>query len=157
MPSSIIESIQDYYGTLSAWSNKPSVLWPGWVALKDPAGAAVTPPVIRVLDVSVGGPTTFEYARIENWQWKWEIYAETRQACISHFDYIMFDGQAPSVRAGFYYPASITLPTGYTFMSLGPVGDWVVNPIPDMVASANAIPLYLLTFQLQLMVNRTAF
>lgn len=154
--TSIIEAIQTYYGTLTAWTGQPPILWPGIVLEKNPDNTAVAYPFIRITDRQVSGTFTFEFPGLETWQWAVDVFAETRQDAILHLDHILYNGSPPTARAGFFYPDAITLPTNYSFLSLGPVGGWVCAPVQGQFTGLVS-PLHQLNFTLELICQRTAF
>jgi hypothetical protein len=153
--TNIIDSVQQLFAGLATFSGKPSALWlgPVWPTY---AGSFTNLPFIQFNHDGTEDETDFEYTQLEMWPFTFEIRAETAQQCILIHDRVKLNGQNPEAQAGFRYAATMTMPPGYSFKEFRPVGKWRINPVPAQTGPSGA-PLHLLTFQMELHVQRVTF
>lgn len=157
MPATnIIDAIQQVYDGLTTWGTKPGKLWFGLVWPRNASGALQSPPVIRFTHDGTETETTFEGTCTERWRFTFEIYAETAQVALNIFDCVRFNQLAPTARSGFWYPDSITVPAGYLFLHLIPLGDFVVDVLEGQF-SPNGNLLHRVRWSIELQVERSTF
>lgn len=157
--SSLIESIQAKYTAITTYSGKPTILWPGVVRPKNPDGTAVSFPFIKFEHVGTGHFAANTHAAFETHKFKFEVYAETRQAAELVYDRTMYNGFAPDAagaNGGFFYASTLDVPSKYAFMEFKPIGDWVCNELGDEVGTAGT-PIVRLTWVHQLMTERISW
>lgn len=149
-PASIIEAVQTKYAALAAFSGKPATLWFGsaW-----PSSAVY--PFIRFTHDGTDEETDFEYTGLEVWAFSFEVFAETAAQCETIRSRVFFNGDPPETASGFRYAQTFDVPTGYRFMELRPVGRWRLDVRDGQFAPSGA-PLHVLTFDMELHVQRTA-
>lgn len=154
--TNVIDALQQLYAGLTSWSGKPTTLWFGSARPKNPNDTTVTYPLVKFTHSGTPAEATFERSAVEEWRFLFEIFAADAQTCLLIFDRIRFNGQDPDDAAGFWYPDTIPLPTGYQFLSLQPEGDWRLD-VTDARNAPDAAATHHLTFQMLLVVDRTAF
>lgn len=160
MADSIISAFQARYASLTSFTGKPPVLWPGFIRLKNPDGSAVNYPAIRFTNDKVDWQSTFEDRLIETWFFTFEVYATSVQQALTIYDRVLFNGLAPSAAGGgggFYKAGTFPdLPNNYVFMDLEPDGSYRVN---EVLAewTGEAVPVVVLSWNMALTVQRVAF
>jgi len=153
-PTNLIDSLQQKYAALTAFTGKPADLWFGDV-WPTRAGAFIGYPFVRFVHRGTPVPSDFEYTALEEWEFAFEVYAETAQAATTIFDRVRFNGSAPSAQAGFWYASSVDTPAGYTFLALAPSGAFTLD-VRSGQFSPTGTPTHVLSFTLLLSVQRTA-
>lgn len=155
-PTNIIESVQQLYDGLTSFSGKPAQLHFGPVWPRNEAGALLGYPLVRFTHDGTDSETDFEYSAVETWGFTFEIYAQSAQTALTVFDAIRFNQLAPSAAGGFWYAGTVTMPAGYTFMSLRPVGGFRVETREGQYSPTGAF-VHVVTFRMELQVHRTTF
>lgn len=154
--TNVIDAIQQYYAAIPSFTGKPDTLWFGTAWPRNASGTLITYPLVRLLHQGTETETTFEGACVETWRFTLEVYAETVQLATTVFDQVRFAGGTPQQRLGFWYPDSVTMPSGYTFESLISAGDFHLDTL-DALAAPSGVPTVRLVWPFALVANRTAF
>jgi hypothetical protein len=159
-PVNLIDSLQQKYDALASFTGKPANLWFGDI-WPTKAGGAVDYPFIRFLHTGTPTDTDFEYNALEEWGFRFEIYAQTAQQATTIFDRVRFDGLDPNVdpstpRTGFWYPTTVDVPAGYVFKSLEPVGQFTLE-VRSGQFSPSGTPIHVLTFDMRFQAHRVTF
>ncbi len=155
-PANIIAAVQQKYDALTAFTGKPAELTFGEVWPTTSGGAAVSYPFVRFVHQGTDNSPTFEYAALEEWEFRFEIFGRTAQEVLPVFDRMRFNGSAPEAAAGFWYAASLDMPAGYSFKSFEPVGRFVLQVRSGQYTPTGAA-LYVLSFDMSLHVHRVTF
>lgn len=141
MPNtSVIESIQNKYATLT-FSNKPPILWFGTVPLNNPDGTPTTFPFAQFFHEGAPYGATLEYDAMADWMLRFEVYSLSLAELEGIVSGILYNGSSPSTAAGFAY-GTLTLPTGYTFLSFEMVGEGPVFEPSATYRAANSVPVF---------------
>lgn len=154
--TNIIDAVQQRYAGMSAWAGKPADLPFGSAWPLGSAGTLVSYPVLEFAHDGTEQRFTLEGSLTEHWRFELRVYAASVQACLFHFDYWRFDGSDPTSRAGFWLPDSMTVPAGYTFKAVNPLGDFRVSILEDRFAPDGAA-VYVLTWPFEVEVQRLTF
>ncbi len=126
MPASnVIETVQNLYAGLTAFTGKPADLWfeDVWPTR---SGSFVSLPAIKFTHAGSDAETDFEYSALEVWPFDFEIISETAQQALLIFNRVRFNNAIPEAQSGFWYASTMDVPTGYSFKEVKPTGRWRV-------------------------------
>jgi hypothetical protein len=154
--TNMIDAVQQRYDGITAWTGKPTPLWFGTAWPRNASGTLISLPVVKFTHDGTEQEFTLEGTLTEHWKFEFEVYAETVQACLSHFDNARLGSSAPTSRAGFWLPDSIDVPSGYAFKAVNPRGDYRIDT-RDAQSSPTGSPMAVLTWPFEVVVQRLTF
>jgi len=149
--SNLIESVQNLYAGLTAFSGKPADLWFGDV-WPTRSGAFISLPVIKFTHAGSVVDTDFEYNPLEVWPFDFLIVSETAQQALTIFNRLRHNNAAPSAQSGFWFASTMDVPAEYQFKEFRPVGQWRVST-GDWAPSGTKV--HFVTFSMELHVLYT--
>ena len=155
MADNLIHSLQLKYDALASWANKPSELWFSSVWPRRQNGTLVNYPLITFTHTGTPQQSTFAHAALENWQWRFTAYEASPQAVQAIYRGVMYGGGIPESKLGFWYPASVTMPSGYRFLHLKPIGPFRIEPLDGQFGPTGA-SIVRLVWDMELMVQQVA-
>jgi hypothetical protein len=135
MPTTAIGAVAERYAALTT-TGLP-VLWFGKAQPKLPSGATTSLPIVEYYDETDPFLTTFEAPAIQSTTFRIEVWAEEGPDVVSIMESIVWDGQSPESKAGFWFPLTFPTPTNWVFMSCDPESHPQYEPI-DIPQSTNS-------------------